>query len=595
MNRRQLTIALFGLIAVGCIDQAVVEPELYRRSSLVVSGPLLIINEILPDPSAVTDDRGEWVEVHNAGTAAVNIQGYQLASGNDAVHTVTSSLTIAAGGYAILARDGTKSKNGGVTANYVYGDGVTLANSTDWVALRDAGGVTVDSVAWTSVPAGASRGVKDPTTSNTDVDGANWQTSTTVFGKGDRGTPGRVNDGYVAPALPAATVTVAPATASIIAGSTQQFTATAKDANGAIVATTFTWSSSNTAVATVDGSGLATGIAAGSATITATSANGTSGSSALTVTVAGGGGGGGGGGSEEVVVRVLDVGQGDANLITNGLSKVIIDGGPDPVRFGFLLDSLGLNNSTIDVVIMSHEHVDHLSGLRELFRTSRNITITYFFENKNVYSTVALNELRDSINARVSRGQLIYRDTDDPCVNGAPLCTVTMNGGAKLHVMRPNPAGTTANNRSTPVKLVGPDSASFSMWFAGDAEHEAIDWFDTGANYDVSPGMKVNVLKSNHHGSCNGVKTWYADLTNPDYVTMSVGASNTYGHIHTQTKNLWGARGKPWYRTDQNGTVTFRSSGVPGAGYTVTVGKGQTSMSGSTDGTSSQTQCNPIP
>lgn len=592
MLARRLTTALVGLIALGCIDKNIVGPEIVPRSAAVVTGPLLVINEVLPDPSAVTDDRGEWLEIHNAGTASANLQGYQLVSGNDAAHTITSSVTVAAGAYVLLARNGTKSKNGGVVANYVYGTGITLANASDWVALRTASGTSVDSVAWTSVPAGASRGVKDPTSDHVSVNGTNWQTSTTVFGKGDTGTPGKVNDGYSPPAQPVATVTVAPTTASIEVGTTQQFSATARDANGTVVSTTFTWTSSNSSVATVSSSGVASGVAEGTATITATSANGIAGTASLTVTPVSGGGGGS---AQEVVVRVLDVGQGDANLITNGTSKVIIDGGPDPVRFGFLLDSLGLNNTTIDIVILSHEHADHLSGLRELFKTSRNITINYFFENKNVYSTVMLAELRDSINSRVSRGTLIYRDTDDPCVNGAPLCTVSMDGGAKLHIMRPNPAGTSPNNRSTPVKLVGADSASFSMWFAGDAEHEEIEWFDTGANYDVSPGMKVNVLKSDHHGSCNGVENRYADLTNPDWVTMSVGATNTYGHVHNQTKTLWSARGKPWYRTDGNGTITFRSPGTPGGGYTVAKGKGSASMSGSPDATSSQTGCNPIP
>src|SRR5206468_3725186 len=75
----------------------------------------------------------------------------------------------------------------------------------------------------------------------------------------------------------------------------------------------------------------------------------------------------------ELIVRVLDVGQGDATYIRNGSSKVIIDGGPDPTTFGRYLDSLRLNNSTIDVVILSHQHLDHYSGLAELFRTSRHI------------------------------------------------------------------------------------------------------------------------------------------------------------------------------------------------------------------------------
>ena len=594
MIRSRRIVVLLSVIIVACVDQTPIGPPVapVPSAAIAATGPQLVINEVMADPSAVADDVGEWLEVHNAGSASINLQGYRLASGNDAVHTIANSVTVAAGGYAVLARNGTKSKNGGVVAQYTYGTSVNLANANDWLAIRDAAGVTLDSVAWTSVPGGATRGVRDPTSDNADVNGANWQTSTTLFGKGDKGTPGKVNDGYVSPAPVVTTVTVSPASASIIVGATQQFTATARDANGNVVATTFTWSSSNTAVSTVSSSGLATGGSAGSATISATSANGIVGTAALTVTADPGGGGAP---ASEVVVRVLDIGQGDANLITNGTSKVIIDGGPDPVRFGFLLDSLGLNNTTIDVVILSHEHQDHHSGLRELFRTSRNITVRYFFENKNVYSNTQLAELRDSINARVGRGTLLYRDTDDPCLDGSSICTITMDGGARLHVMKPNPSGSTANNRSTPVKLVGPDSASFSMWFAGDAEREATDWFDMGANYDVAPGMKVNVLKSNHHGSCNGVTNRYADLLNPDYATMSVGASNTYGHVHNQTKTLWTAHAKPWYRTDQNGTITFRSPGTAGGGYTVSVGKGAVSMSGSTDANSGATACNPIP
>lgn len=298
--------------------------------------------------------------------------------------------------------------------------------------------------------------------------------------------------------------------------------------------------------------------------------------------------------ASELVVRVLDVGQGDATYISNGTSKVIIDGGPDTLRFGALLDSLGLNGTTIDVVILSHQHYDHHAGLRELFRTSRHISVRYFFENEDAYSNTALEHLRDSVDARVARGQTIYRDTDDPCGDGGSICTITMNGGAKLHVMRPNPNGTSPNDRSTPVKLVGPDSASFTMWFAGDAEHEEIDWF-ARARYDAMPGMQVAVLKGDHHGSCNGVSSWYLRATNPDWVTLSVGRDNGYGHVHAQAKDLYSRFGKPWYRTDENGTIEFRSAGTAGSGYTVTVLRGTASMSGNGDRASTQGDCNPMP
>ena len=84
--------------------------------------------------------------------------------------------------------------------------------------------------------------------------------------------------------VPVASVTVSPATASITVGATTQLTATPKDANGtALTGRAVTWATSNAAVATVSASGLVTGVAVGSATITATS-EGQSGTSAITVT-----------------------------------------------------------------------------------------------------------------------------------------------------------------------------------------------------------------------------------------------------------------------------------------------------------------------
>jgi alpha-tubulin suppressor-like RCC1 family protein/uncharacterized protein YjdB len=72
--------------------------------------------------------------------------------------------------------------------------------------------------------------------------------------------------------VPVASVTVSPATASVSIGLTQQLTATLKDSAGAtITGRTVTWSSSDTAKATVSGTGLVTAKAAGNAILTASS------------------------------------------------------------------------------------------------------------------------------------------------------------------------------------------------------------------------------------------------------------------------------------------------------------------------------------
>jgi uncharacterized protein YjdB len=84
---------------------------------------------------------------------------------------------------------------------------------------------------------------------------------------------------------PVASVTVSPASASVEAGTTQQFTATPRSVSGETLSgRVLTWTSSNTGVATITSSGLVTGVAAGTTTITAAT-EGISGTATVTVTV----------------------------------------------------------------------------------------------------------------------------------------------------------------------------------------------------------------------------------------------------------------------------------------------------------------------
>src|SRR5882762_5763537 len=86
-------------------------------------------------------------------------------------------------------------------------------------------------------------------------------------------------------AVPVASVTVTPATASVGVGGTTPFTATTRDSAGTILTgRVITWASTTPAVATVNGSGVASGVAPGSASIIATS-EGKSDTSVVTVIV----------------------------------------------------------------------------------------------------------------------------------------------------------------------------------------------------------------------------------------------------------------------------------------------------------------------
>ena len=158
------------------------------------------------------------------------------------------------------------STNQQFTATGTYTDGSTL-NLTG-------------SVAWnSSVPAVA-------TVSNTPPNiglAASVSTGQTMI----TASSGPINGSTTLTVTPAAllSITVTPAVPTIPLGSTKQFTATGSYTDGSTqnLSSSAVWSSSDTTIFTVNTTGLAVSVAAGTATITAT-ANGVSGSTNLTVT-----------------------------------------------------------------------------------------------------------------------------------------------------------------------------------------------------------------------------------------------------------------------------------------------------------------------
>ena len=101
---------------------------------------------------------------------------------------------------------------------------------------------------------------------------------------GDSDSPSDPGSGNGEP-KPVSTITVTPPTASLVVGRTTQLAATVKDAAGTVLTgRTTTWTTSAATIATVDASGLVTGVAAGTANITATS-EGKTAQAAITVSL----------------------------------------------------------------------------------------------------------------------------------------------------------------------------------------------------------------------------------------------------------------------------------------------------------------------
>ncbi|HEX5971705.1 MAG TPA: Ig-like domain-containing protein, partial [Gemmatimonadaceae bacterium] len=121
------------------------------------------------------------------------------------------------------------------------------------------------------------------------------EAGTSVISATSEGVTGTTVLTVGAKAAPVAYVGVTPTPSTIAVGGTVQLSAQLRDASGNILTgRTITWSSANSAIASVSASGLVTGKSAGTTTVSAT-ADGVSGSATVTVTGTGGGGGGGGG------------------------------------------------------------------------------------------------------------------------------------------------------------------------------------------------------------------------------------------------------------------------------------------------------------
>jgi hypothetical protein len=172
--------------------------------------PLLIINELLANPGGtISDANGEWIEIYNAGTLAVQMQGLVIAdsaaSGRRPYSLISSPLPIASGGYVVLGNTTNTTNNGGVPVDYAYGAAMAFANSLDAFKIARIYGtdtLTLDRTQYASASVSAQNGIsrelRNPALDNSNMDGSNWADAsvTAVYGPGGRGTPKAQNSTF---------------------------------------------------------------------------------------------------------------------------------------------------------------------------------------------------------------------------------------------------------------------------------------------------------------------------------------------------------------------------------------------------------------
>jgi competence protein ComEC len=236
---------------------------------------------------------------------------------------------------------------------------------------------------------------------------------------------------------------------------------------------------------------------------------------------------------QDVVVTILDVGQGDSILVEfpNGRRMLIDGGGVAAGRF------LGLRNEStfsigedvvsaylfsrrirrVDTVVLTHAHNDHLDGL---FDVIANFTIgdVWLGKNPNIppYQAFLAQLQKRNIPVRwVSAGQRIGELT-------------VLHPPANYAVRK------TAQNNDSVVLLL--DTGKQTALFTGDLE------------IAIPTPSFVNLLKVPHHGS-GGTKL----KVKSDVRVISVGANNPFGHPAKSAL--------PALRTDQMGAIQVTLSG----------------------------------
>jgi|GEM_PF-5245703 len=175
-----------------------------------ISVPHLSISEVMANPGAVADSDGEWFELHNSGSSALNLIGWSIQNQSGVGHKIEADFFIPAGGIAVFGRNDDTNSNGGVPVDYVY-SGLTLPNSAGELRLVAPNDVQVDQVEWDSktepkIAAGKSIEQLGANSENS------WATAWRAWpgSKGDFGSPGALASVQPATATPTATATETP-------------------------------------------------------------------------------------------------------------------------------------------------------------------------------------------------------------------------------------------------------------------------------------------------------------------------------------------------------------------------------------------------
>lgn len=246
--------------------------------------------------------------------------------------------------------------------------------------------------------------------------------------------------------------------------------------------------------------------------------------------------------AEKFKIYIFDVGQGDASYIKTPTGEdILIDGGPDNKVLAELGKVMDYSDNKIDLVVLSHPHADHLTGLIEVLS---RYNVGEVWETGVEYPSATYDTWKNLIKEKNIPDKFVKAgDTKD-------------FSNVKISVIYPlfsfeKKSIDNLNNASVVNRI---EYGNFSGLFTGDAEISVQDKI-------IEKDIFSDVLKVAHHGSENGLSEKFLKVIRPEIAIISVGKNNKFGHPSASTINLLKKYLIKIYRTDQNGTIEISSDG----------------------------------
>ncbi|HEU4355108.1 MAG TPA: DNA internalization-related competence protein ComEC/Rec2 [Actinomycetota bacterium] len=243
-----------------------------------------------------------------------------------------------------------------------------------------------------------------------------------------------------------------------------------------------------------------------------------------------------------LTVRFLDVGQGDAALVTSPRgATVLIDAGPDEAQVATELSALGVKR--LDVAVATHPHADHVAGFPSVFA---RIPVGLVLEP-------GCDEPSPSYDAFLRA----IADEDLP-VRHPRAGETLVAADLRIDVLAPAGCWTATasdpNNDSLVLRVsIGDDV----VLFPGDAEEPSQEEL-----LHAGTQIQADVLKVPHHGGDTSVAE-FLEGVGASVAVVSVGQPNDYGHPVPEVLQTLRDAGSTVLRTDQLGDVivTFGPQG----------------------------------